>query len=262
MMDVVVLTLAAAVVATSFITACDASKEAFKTATLLKTLSVNALITGELGVGKKSLASYILPDAPVLDASKFDELLVALESSSEIIITNLEKSPNIKRIFDIINTNDIRVVATAKGSFYNKDIDEFFSVKFNIPPLQDRPEDIRLLVERFISEASLLFGGGEKFNIKNFIPDLSENSNSLRRQVMIDFLLQDIKDTELMNIMENYMLEKLGSNSDYKNLLYLYEVPLIKAGISKFKSQLKLSDKLGLNRNTLRKKIADNKQYL
>lgn len=253
-MDVVVLTLAAAVVATSFITACDASKEAFKTATLLKTLSVNALITGELGVGKKSLASYILPDAPVLDASKFDELLVALESSSEIIITNLEKSPNIKRIFDIINTNDIRVVATAKGSFYNKDIDEFFSVKFNIPPLQDRPEDIRLLVERFISEASLLFGGGEKFNIKNFIPDLSENSNSLRRQVMIDFLLQDIKDTELMNIMENYMLEKLGSNSDYKNLLYLYEVPLIKAGISKFKSQLKLSDKLGLNRNTLRKK--------
>jgi transcriptional regulator with PAS, ATPase and Fis domain len=261
-MDVVVLTLAAAVVATSFITACDASKEAFKTATLLKTLSVNALITGELGVGKKSLASYILPDAPVLDASKFDELLVALESSSEIIITNLEKSPNIKRIFDIINTNDIRVVATAKGSFYNKDIDEFFSVKFNIPPLQDRPEDIRLLVERFISEASLLFGGGEKFNIKNFIPDLSENSNSLRRQVMIDFLLQDIKDTELMNIMENYMLEKLGSNSDYKNLLYLYEVPLIKAGISKFKSQLKLSDKLGLNRNTLRKKIADNKQYL
>ncbi|SMP87703.1 hypothetical protein SAMN06314042_10811 [Epsilonproteobacteria bacterium SCGC AD-308-O04] len=262
MMDVVVLTLAAAVVATSFITACDASKEAFKTATLLKTLSVNALITGELGVGKKSLASYILPDAPVLDASKFDELLVALESSSEIIITNLEKSPNIKRIFDIINTNDIRVVATAKGSFYNKDIDEFFSVKFNIPPLQDRPEDIRLLVERFISEASLLFGGGEKFNIKNFIPDLSENSNSLRRQVMIDFLLQDIKDTELMNIMENYMLDKLGSNSDYKNLLYLYEVPLIKAGISKFKSQLKLSDKLGLNRNTLRKKIADNKQYL
>lgn len=261
-MDVVVLTLAAAVVATSFITACDASKEAFKTATLLKTLSVNALITGELGVGKKSLASYILPDAPVLDASKFDELLVALESSSEIIITNLEKSPNIKRIFDIINTNDIRVVATAKGSFYNKDIDEFFSVKFNIPPLQDRPEDIRLLVERFISEASLLFGGGEKFNIKNFIPDLSENSNSLRRQVMIDFLLQDIKDTELMNIMENYMLDKLGSNSDYKNLLYLYEVPLIKAGISKFKSQLKLSDKLGLNRNTLRKKIADNKQYL
>jgi len=259
---VVVLILAAVVVATNFITACDASKEAFKTATLLKTLSVNALITGELGVGKKSLASYILPDAPVLDASKFEELLVALESSNEIIITNLEKSPNVKRMFDIININDVRVIATGKGSFYNKEIDDFFSVKFHIPPLQDRPEDVQLLVERFTSEASLLFGSYEEFNIKNFIPDLSKNSNSLRRQVMIDFLLQDIKDIELMGIIENYISDKLGSNSDYKNFLYLYEVPLIRAGIAQFKSQLKLSDKLGLNRNTLRKKIADNKQYL
>lgn len=261
--DVVAQTLAAVVVATSsFVTACDASKEAFKTATLLKTLTINALITGELGVGKKSLASYILPDAPVLDASKFDELVVTLESSSEIIIINLEKSPNIKRIFDIISANNIRVIATAKSLFYNKEIDDFFSVKFNIPPLKDRQEDVKLLVERFISEASALFGSGKEFNIKNFIPDLSKNSNSLRRQVTIDFLLQDIKDTELMNIIENYLSDKLGSTSDYKNFLYLYEVPLIRAGITKFKSQLKLSDKLGLNRNTLRKKISDNQQYL
>ena len=48
----------------------------------------------------------------------------------------------------------------------------------------------------------------------------------------------------------------------YLNLVYLYEVPLIRAGLTKYKSQLQLSDKLGLNRNTLRKKIADNKQYL
>jgi DNA-binding NtrC family response regulator len=261
-MDVVVLTLAAAVVATSFITASDASKEAFKTATLLKTLSVNSLITGELGVGKKSLASFILPDAPVLDASKFDELLATIESSKEIIITNLEKSPNIKRIFDVINANNVRVVATAKTLFQNKEIDDFFSVKFNIPPLKDRPEDVNLLVEKFIAEASLLFGSDEKFNIKNFIPDLSKNSNSLKRQVMINYLLQDIKDNELMSITENYLSNKLGSNNDYKNFLYLYEVPLIKAGITKYKSQLQLSDKLGLNRNTLRKKIADNQQYL
>ncbi len=259
---VVVLTLAAAVVATSFITACDASKEAYKTATLLKTLRVNALITGEIGVGKESLASYILPDASILDASRFDELLATLESTNEIIIINLEQSPNIKRIFDLINSNNIRVIATAKTSFYNKDIDDFFSVKFNIPPLKERLEDVELLIKRFISEASLLFGSEEEFNIKNFIPDLTKNAHSLRRQVMIDFLLQDVKDTEIMDIIENYMSDRLGSNSDYKNLLYLYEVPLIRAGISKFKSQLQLADKLGLNRNTLRKKISDNQKYL
>ena len=79
---------------------------------------------------------------------------------------------------------------------------------------------------------------------------------------MIHCLLSDIQDFELMHIIENYLATKLGSNSDYKNFLYLYEVPLIKSGLSKFKSQLQLADKLGLNRNTLRKKIADNKKYL
>jgi len=79
---------------------------------------------------------------------------------------------------------------------------------------------------------------------------------------MINYLLQDIQDTELIEIIQNYLYDKLGSNNDYKNFLYLYEVPLINAGLSRFKSQLQLSDRLGLNRNTLRKKIADNKEYL
>lgn len=261
-MTAVAVLVAMAVDVTNFITLSDASSEAFKTATLLKTLNVNSLIIGEVGVGKKSLAKYILPDAPVLDASNFDELLTALESSNEIIISNLENSPNIKRVIDSININNIRVIATAKSSYQNNYVDELFSVKFNIPPLSERPEDVQPLVEKFTKEASLLFGSDEEFNIKNFKPDLSKNANSLRRQVMVNYLLQDIKDDELMDIVENYLFDKLGSSSDYRKFLYLYEVPLIKAGLSKFKSQLQLADKLGLNRNTLRKKIADNKDYL
>ena len=247
---------------TSFITVSDASKEAFKTATLLKTLTVNSLITGEVGVGKKTLANYILPDASIIDASDFDELLVNLESSREIIITNLENSPNINIILNTIETNNIRVIATAKSSFKNEQADDLFSVKFDIPPLSKRVEDVEFLVERFSDEASKLFGSSIDFDINNFTPDLSTNSNSLRRQVMINLLLKDIKDVELMGIIENYLFDKLGSNSDYRDFLYLYEVPLIKSGLKKFKSQLQLSDKLGLNRNTLRKKIADNKDYL
>ncbi|MEA2100782.1 MAG: Fis family transcriptional regulator [Campylobacterota bacterium] len=247
---------------TSFITVSDASKEAFKTATLLKTLTVNALITGEVGVGKKSLASYILPDAPVIDASDFDELLTSMESSSEIIITNLENSPNIKRIIDSIELNGVRVIATAKSSYISEYLDDLFSVKFDIPPLNKRLEDIEFLVNKFEQEASTIFGLEVTLDMEKFKPDLSTNSNSLRRQVMISSLLKDIKDTELMEIIENYLFDKIGSNNDYKDYLYLYEVPLIKSGLKKFKSQLQLSDKLGLNRNTLRKKIADNKDYL
>jgi DNA-binding protein Fis len=64
-----------------------------------------------------------------------------------------------------------------------------------------------------------------------------------------------------MTIMENFLLQKLGGNNDYRRFLPLFEVPLIKAGMKRFKSQLQLADKLGLNRNTLRKKIADHAAY-
>ena len=258
MMIVVELVAVLVVDATNFITASDASKEAFKTATLLKTLNVNALIAGEVSVGKKSLAKYILPDAPILDALNYDEILLALESSREIIVTDIDKSANITKVIKIAKENSVRVVATAKTDFSN----DFFSIKFSIPPLSKRVEDVDVLIEQFVSEAAMLFGGDKEFNIENFKPDLAQNSSSLRRQIMINYLLQDIKDTEIISILQNYLGDKLGSNSDYRKFLYLYEVPLINAGLHRFKSQLQLADKLGLNRNTLRKKIADNKNYL
>ena len=247
---------------TNFITASKASSEAFKTASLLKTLNVNALIMGEVGVGKSTLASYILPDAPLIDASNFEELLSVLENSSSVIIKNIDTSPNVRTVADTIKKCNIRVIATAKQSFNNEFLDELFSVKFDIPPLSQRQEDVKLLIEKFIEEAAVIFGTTQKFTMENFKPDLSKNSKSLRRQVMINYLLQDINDKELMEIIENYLYDKLGSNTDYRNFLYLYEAPLIRAGLQKFKSQLQLADKLGLNRNTLRKKIAENKEYL
>ncbi|HIP54777.1 MAG TPA: Fis family transcriptional regulator, partial [Sulfurimonas autotrophica] len=77
-----------------------------------------------------------------------------------------------------------------------------------------------------------------------------------------NYLLQDIQESELMDIMQQYFLKNMGSHSDYRNFLYLYEVPLIKAGLKKYKSQVQLAESLGLNRNTLRKKIIENKKYL
>jgi len=247
---------------TSFVTASDASAQAFKTATLLKTLSINALISGEVGVGKKSLARYILPDASIVDASNFNELLILLETTDSIIITNLEKSPNIGVILDSIKKSDIRVIATSKVELSSSDIDEVFTLKFDIPSLSQRSEDVELLIEQFTQEASLLFGANETFDSKNLIPDLSKNAITLKRQVMFAYLMQDIQENELIDIIQNYLYDKLGSNSDYRNFLHLYEAPLINAGLSRFKSQLQLSDKLGLNRNTLRKKIAENKKYI
>jgi len=56
-------------------------------------------------------------------------------------------------------------------------------------------------------------------------------------------------------ILFDYLYSKVEGKNAYREHLSLYEKPLIEAGLKKFKSQLKLSEVLGINRNTLRKKI-------
>lgn len=247
--------------ATKFVTASNASAEAFKTANLLKLLSVNALITGKKGTGKLSLARHILPDAPVIDASHFDELLVALQSNTSLIIAHIEKTPNFHTLFEQISRTAVRVIATGSERFAQDGLDELFTVKVYLPPLQERPEDVEALKRQYVDEARIIFGAGKAIDVDHLEADLSDNAASLRRQIYMSYLLNNISEAELMQLMEEYLLERLGSNNDYRKFLHLYEAPLIKAGLTRFKSQLQLSNKLGLNRNTLRKKIADNKEY-
>lgn len=250
-----------AVAVTKFITASNASKEAFKTASLLKSLAVNALIYGERGTGKETLAKYIVPNASVIDASTFEELLTAIESSEEIIITNIETSPNIHRLFQAISSKKIRVIATSALLHPSDLYDDHFSVKLELPPLSKRPEDVEALIDVYLDDVKEIVREDVKFNRKSFVPDLTNNSISLKKQIFSYTFLENITMNELMHLIETYLEKKIGTNSDYRNNLYIYEVPLIRAGLKKFKSQLQLADRLGLNRNTLRKKIAENSEY-
>ena len=63
---------------------------------------------------------------------------------------------------------------------------------------------------------------------------------------------------EIKRILEDYLFQHLEGDNAYRDNLPLFDVPLISAGLRKYKSQLKLSEVLGLNRNTLRKKISQN----
>jgi DNA-binding NtrC family response regulator len=247
--------------ATNFLTASNASIEAFKTASLLKGLGVNAVIIGERGIGKLTLARYILPHAPVIDANRFDELLDAIESHSEVIIHRLDNVANLKRLIEALQKTHTRVVATAGGRYSQEQLEEIFTIRLALPPLAERSEDVALLIDAFVNEARQTLGKSEPFEMNGFVPDLSENALSLRRQVYLHYLFDSIGENDLMEIMEHYLIDKLGSNNDYRQFLHLYEVPLIRAGIKRFKSQLQLSERLGLNRNTLRKKIADHANY-
>ncbi len=261
MTGVVVPAAAAAVDVTSFVTSSHASVEALKTANLLKSLSVNALISGERGVGKKKLAQYILPSAPLYSAEDFDELITEIQSSSEIIITHVENSPNLQRIANELEKSNIRVVATCSSHYHADILDELFDITIELPALNEREEDIAVLIAHFKKEAERIFGVQETFEFDSTYVDLSENASSLRRQLFLHYLLADVDENDLMELLEKYLYDKLGSNNDYRKFLHLYEVPLIRSGLKKFRSQLKLASVLGLNRNTLRKKIQENRTY-
>ncbi len=250
------------VAVTNFIAASDASLEALKTANLLKGLPVNAFIFGQSGTGKKKLAKYILPSAPVIDASHYEELEGALSSHSSLIISNFDKIPNYDNFQALLDKYEVRIIALANSIFNADVIEQFFGIKLSLPPLKERFEDVKLLAEHFLEEAKELLSVQSEIKIDPTKIGLSQNAHTVRRYVYMQVQLQDINEFELMNIMESFLKGRMGGNSDYRNLLYLYEAPLINAGLEKFKTQLQLSDKLGLNRNTLRKKIAENKEYL
>ncbi|WP_345989829.1 helix-turn-helix domain-containing protein [Sulfurimonas sp. HSL1-2] len=250
-----------AVAVTEFLAASHASTEALRTATLLKTLQVNALISGPKGTGKQTLARVILPGAVVLDARDFDNVLNALESNDEVVLTHIEHCPNITLLFERVKTDKVRMIATASSEYLSDAIWEFFSVKIALPPLVDRPEDVELLISHFNAEADRIFDLVRETSAAGKKPDLSDNAYSLRKQIYFERLMGGVNEAEVMQVMERYLQAQMGSHNDYRKFLHLYEVPLIRTGLRKFKSQLQLAERLGLNRNTLRKKIAENEQF-
>jgi len=249
--------------AINFIAQSRASKEALKSANLLKTLTLNALIEGPVGVGKLTLAQYIVPRAIIIDGFEFNSIDLKSIESKEIIIKNFDTISNVSKLESFINEKAIRVIATTTKILSDDIFDRFFAVKIHIPSLQDRKEDISLLTSRFLQEAKEVFGDNQNRNSNlNINHDLSSNGNSLKRSVFISYLIDNLSENEILNILENYLYKNINGNNDYRDFLYLYEIPLLKSAIKKYKSQLQVADKLGLNRNTLRKKINELKDIL
>ncbi|HHC11368.1 MAG TPA: Fis family transcriptional regulator, partial [Campylobacterales bacterium] len=124
----------------------------------------------------------------------------------------------------------------------------------HIPPLRERDEDVKLLIEYFSNSIK------EEFSLDNIEIepkdiDLSENIKSLKASIYKKLTLKSLTQKDIENLLFDYLYKSIDGNNAYREYLPLFEKPLIEAGLAKFKSQLKLSTVLGLNRNTLRKKI-------
>jgi DNA-binding protein Fis len=152
------------------------------------------------------------------------------------------------------------VIATANYVANQHTIDSLFAFIYHLPSLKERPEDTAFIKEKFIKEAcSVLMIETSDLPEGNIPINLSQNSKSLKKTIYQYLMNKSMGKEEIQQAVYHYILENLEGNNGYKEHLDLYEVPLIEAGLEKFKSQLQLSQVLGINRNTLRKKIHEHR---
>ena len=219
---------------------------------LTKTLFVSSIIIGPEYTGKKSLAQSVFPNAPIVSGEKQEEIKRALANSDELIITNFEKVKNQSEL-DFTNK---RIIATANYIGNSALIDDLFAFIYTMPSLKQRDEDVQYLKDLYIEDAkSTLMIENSTIDTENIPLDLSLNNKSLKRSVYTYMIKHTMQSEDIEEILYYYLLKHLEGNDAYREYLGLYEKPLIKAGLEKFGSQLKLSEVLGINRNTLRKKI-------
>ncbi len=236
----------------TFFTTSDKIQHIIKSFNLTKTLFVSSIIIGEAHTGKKSLARYLFPDTPLVSGKDQEEVKVALENHDELIITDFEKLSN-QNTLDFTNK---RIIATANYIGNTQLIDTLFAFIYTMPSLKERPDDIDYLKKLFIKEAlSTLIIDKNEIDPDTITTNLTSNTESLKKSVYMHLMKHSLNGTEIESILYEYLLKHLDGNDGYREFLGLYEKPLIKAGLKKFGSQLQLSQVLGINRNTLRKKI-------
>lgn len=236
----------------TFFTTSEKVEHIIKSFNLTKTLFVSSIIIGEPHIGKKTLARYLFPNAFLVSGADQKAVEDALENYNEIIISDFEKLSNPSTL----DFNHKRIIATANYMGNASLIDELFAFIYMMPSLKERHEDVQYLKKLFIQDScSTLMIDESKVEIENVPTDLSLNSKSLKKFIYLDIVKLSMDQKEIQEVVYQYLLKHLEGNDGYREYLGLYEKPLIEAGLEKFGSQLQLSKVLGINRNTLRKKI-------
>jgi DNA-binding NtrC family response regulator len=240
------------------------SKEILNSAKLLQAVEVNALILGESGVGKKSLAKYILPNSEVYQAKDLQKDIIddiIILQNRAIIVDKINEITNIDLFLKWIDENNIRLIAISNTENLNQRIKDIFSINLEIPNLIKREEDTKALVNKFSQEASSILDM-PLISQSKLIINISNNTHSLRKSIYFSYLFETIGEHEILMFLEKYISENLHGENSYKELSYIFEVPLLKASTKKYKSQVQVAKHLGLNRITLRKKLEIYKELL
>ncbi len=220
---------------------------------LSKSLFVSSIIVGEPYTGKLTLVRQVYPQSLYVDAHDLNTLKSALENHDEIIIYNFESIVNLDH-YDFQNK---RIIAIANKMGNKEAIEKHFAFIYELPPLRERLDEAKKIAETLRKEMENELMLEESIMIDFDALDLRQNFKSLKISLYKQLIKKSLTPTDIEEVLYDLFLEKLEGKNGYKDFLPLYERPLILAGLKKYKSQLQLSDVLGLNRNTLRKKIKE-----
>jgi len=237
-----------------FIALSQSSKKALHVAKISAPLPVNILIQGDVGVGKKLLAREILPQSETFYASDLEkqlqQKLIDLESYNSIIVYEINNIINKKQFFEKVK--NIRIISTSTNEY--EDTQNNFPIKISLENLDNRKEDLEELIKIYTNEANKIYSS-EK-TVDDIKIDISQNGISLKKSIFKSVLLNSLSKNELMDVMYNYFLQEFSDGKKtYKELLEVFEKPLLRASKKVFKSQVKMAENLELNRITLRKKL-------
>ncbi len=222
-----------------------------KSLNLTRTLYVSTILIGEPYTGKRTLVKHLFPDFPIVDGHDQEAVEALLEQTDALIIEHFESLPNVDRL----NMEDKHVIAIANYAGNTRTLDEKFAFIYTMPPLRERPEDIELYAELYQKEAQETLLCDASVTLERSSYDISQNLRSLRASIYREILLQSNDKQAIDRALYHYFLEQLPRHSDYYHHLGLFEKPLLEAGLHLYGSQLRLAEMLGINRNTLRKKI-------
>lgn len=243
----------------AFICQSPALRQIVKSITLSSKLPISILIYGQRYTGKKSLLDHIFQGLVRVDASDHLFFERAIESESALVVHNLEKLTK-PTLLETASAKGIKLLATYNSDNRPDHIASLFGFIYHMPPLCDRNEDTKALQELFIKEVCSLLGiNRAEIDLDELQVDLSQNIRSLKQGIYKKLFARCADKAFIQESLFWYLLERLVGKNGYKDHIGLFEVPLIQAGLKRYGSQLKLSEALGINRNTLRKKIHEHK---
>ncbi len=204
-------------------------------ADMCKEMKINIYIWGEKGTGKTFLAKYIAPDA-VINPKK--------PTVNSVILEDFDQNPS----FD---SNNTFLIATGTKPLNSEILKKYFSLDLELKPLKEHPEDIQIFIHHFIQKAKEEFKTDKEIKVQN--PDISENLNSLKKQIYSKYLLPETKE-EILKLLEEYYINS-QKETTYEKEISNFEKMFFTAMKVKYKSKLQMANMLKINRVTLTKKM-------